>query len=772
MKIFKKASAILVVLLLVLQVFVPATAAGQTYYCSVCHENGVLGAEQHRIAPTCGEDGYIIYACNYKKDNKDCAGTITIKVNATGVHVGDGNVVDPVAPTCTEDGNVAYETCTTCDAKLDPTTGRELATIVDPATGHDYVETVTPPTCTEDGFTTYVCSVCGDTYTDDEVKAHGHSFTVDVVAKAPTCREEGYTAHKKCEFCDEIDPENPKTVIPVEDHNGKIIDHKDRTCTVDGYNIFKCEKETCPYYNGVKEVLKKLGHNNKSVAAKAATCTEDGWKAHVECQRCDYTTKVVIPALGHTMVNKGFVAPTCVKDGMTDAVVCDRCNFVHHAGEIIPATGHDLYAVTAKEPTCTATGRIAHTKCRTCNKTYAADSVSGDPAAVAVSPTLKALGHDYHEWIDQPTCTEVGYKIKTCVRPLANGGECEFTVSEEIKANGHTFEFVEKVDPKCEVEGKEAHNKCTVCQNLYAADVKESDIETLPVTDADLVIEALEHVAEPVTAVNPTYNAGGNTAGEICKLCGVGLNGTVYIDELDEAVKFYYNIAGVAGSKTAVNSGYVKVEVYFDVLADIDDLEEYNSDVLANLFAVDFAMNYDSNVFTLTHVEVAPGLFAKAEFTPFEIANAYGVVAIAQDMAKDYKVFRGTNLFATLTFQVSTDAPVGDYSFDTSFLNLVHPEDEIVDTSASEMSETIYVAGLGDANGDSIFTSADTFIVSKYIVDTNVEKEYVAEYDMNKDGKIDFIDLDLVRKAIVGNDEFLGIIVDPNQSAEIIVPEE
>ena len=36
---------------------------------------------------------------------------------------------------------------------------------------------------------------------------------------------------------------------------------------------------------------------------------------------------------------------------------------------------------------------------------------------------------------------------------------------------------------------------------------------------------------------------------------------------------------------------------------------------------------------------------------------------------------------------------------------------------------------------------------------------------MDKDGNIDFIDLDLLRKAIVGNNEYLTILVDPNEVA-------
>ena len=67
-----------------------------------------------------------------------------------------------------------------------------------------------------------------------------------------------------------------------------------------------------------------------------------------------------------------------------------------------------------------------------------------------------------------------------------------------------------------------------------------------------------------------------------------------------------------------------------------------------------------------------------------------------------------------------------------------------------------------DANGDGVFNSADSLKIGTYIKTADEDTVYVAEYDMNKDGFIDFKDLDLLRKAIVGNTEYLTITVDPN----------
>ena len=57
---------------------------------------------------------------------------------------------------------------------------------------HSYESAVTPPTCTEDGYTTYTCS-CGDSYTDDEVTAPGHSWKKGDCGAAKTCSVCGAT---------------------------------------------------------------------------------------------------------------------------------------------------------------------------------------------------------------------------------------------------------------------------------------------------------------------------------------------------------------------------------------------------------------------------------------------------------------------------------------------------------------------------------------------------------------------------------------------------
>lgn len=64
---------------------------------------------------------------------------------------------------------------------------------------HDHIASVTAPTCTENGYTVYTCP-CGDTYRDNIVAAHGHTWSEWITTKAPTTESEGSMEHE-CTVC-------------------------------------------------------------------------------------------------------------------------------------------------------------------------------------------------------------------------------------------------------------------------------------------------------------------------------------------------------------------------------------------------------------------------------------------------------------------------------------------------------------------------------------------------------------------------------------------
>ena len=116
---------------------------------------------------------------------------------------------EPVAPTCTEDGYVVY-TCV-CGSSYKVTT--------EEAPGHAIViDEAVAPTCTETGLTEGShCSVCSTVLVaQEDVPATGHTTVTDE-AVAPTCTETGLTEGSHCSVCDTVLVE--QEVVPATDHD-------------------------------------------------------------------------------------------------------------------------------------------------------------------------------------------------------------------------------------------------------------------------------------------------------------------------------------------------------------------------------------------------------------------------------------------------------------------------------------------------------------------------------------------------------------------------
>ena len=258
---------------------------------------------------TCSASGVLTYTCS--------CGSTKMEMIPKKAHT---EVTDQaVAATCTTTGLTEGKHCSVCNtviiaqetvpanghtigAEANCTNAQECTvchTKLTAALGHDYKSTVKQPTCTEAGYTTHTCSRCGDTYTDSNVAAKGHTEVTDK-AVAATCTTTGLTAGKHCSVCN--------AVITAQ------------------------------------TTVAALGHNIVSHDAKAATCTEKGYKAYEDCTRCSYTTYSEIAAKGHTLINGGTsnAHKTCMK-----------CDFVD--------TNHSYTKTTSVAATCTSMGTSKYT---------------------------------------------------------------------------------------------------------------------------------------------------------------------------------------------------------------------------------------------------------------------------------------------------------------------------------------------------------------------------------------------------------------------------
>ena len=182
--------------------------------------------EENYVAPDCTNDGskdLVVYCdvCDEELEREP----VTIPA------LGHDMITDEaVEPTCTETGLTKGAHCSRCD---EATTEQE---VID-ALGHDYETVVTAPTCTEDGYTTYTCTVCGDTYTDDETDALGHTplDTVEENYIAPTCTENGSVDYVV--YCDVCDAEISRETETIEatghadnDNDGYCDDCEENLC--------------------------------------------------------------------------------------------------------------------------------------------------------------------------------------------------------------------------------------------------------------------------------------------------------------------------------------------------------------------------------------------------------------------------------------------------------------------------------------------------------------------------------------------------------------
>lgn len=295
---------------------------------------------------------------------------------------------------------------------------------------HAYEDVVKEPTCTEGGYTTHTCSVCGDTYTDSEKDALGHSFGQWITVKEPTEAEEG-KQERTCANCGTKEEKTLPKQEHVHDYTSEVTAP---TCTEGGYTTYTC---ACgDTYTADKTAA--LGHDYETKVTQP-TCTEKGYTLHT-CTRCNISYKdTEVPALGHTWGEWITVKnPTETEVGKKERT-CDACGEKEEA--VIPKLEHQ-HAYTAKiiAPTCTEQGYTEYT-CA-CGDSYKEDYTD-------------ALGHSYVKTVVEATCTTEGYTTYTC-------SACSASYTDGyVDALGHSFEET-VTEPTCTEKGK-IEKVCTVC---------------------------------------------------------------------------------------------------------------------------------------------------------------------------------------------------------------------------------------------------------------------------------------------------------------------
>ncbi|MGN1348610.1 MAG: leucine-rich repeat domain-containing protein [Acutalibacteraceae bacterium] len=144
-----------------------------------------------------------------------------------------------------------------------------------------------------------------------------------------------------------------------------------------------------------------------------ATCSAYGFRT-LSCEYCDYKTNETIEPLGHTDTDG---------DGL-----CDICKIGLSGGQT--SCDHE-YEIDYIAPTCYDSGKIIMT-CSLCGKSS--------------QKAIEATGHNYVDFVIEPTCTSDGYTKHYCINC---GDEVRDSV---VKARGHEMRTM-TITPTCTENG-------------------------------------------------------------------------------------------------------------------------------------------------------------------------------------------------------------------------------------------------------------------------------------------------------------------------------
>ena len=278
-------------------------------YCSVCNTT----IKERTVIPATGHDVKLVGAKDSTCTSKGYSGDEVCKTCGKTIKTGHELPLaqhtpkkeEGVAATCTNDGHEGNTVCEVCgetlkEGKVIPKLGHDWSnengkcTRCGESHEHSFGEgtTIKELTCTQDEEIDYKCSKCG--YIKKEItKATGHKSET-VGAKAPTCKEDGYTGDEVCKVCHETLTKG--TTIPKTDFHewGKWTTVRKSTCTEKGEQSRKCavcgeeEIESLP--------LAKHSWDNGKVT-KAPSYTKVGVKTWTckECGRTKTTTLAKLP---------------------------------------------------------------------------------------------------------------------------------------------------------------------------------------------------------------------------------------------------------------------------------------------------------------------------------------------------------------------------------------------------------------------------------------------------------------------------------------------
>ena len=204
----------------------------------------------------------------------------------------------------------------------------------DETCAHDYKMIVKEYSCTEGGFTTYICTKCGDSFSDDYILPSGHDYQTTV--KQPACTETGCTIHT-CSRCGDRYTDNEVEALG----HDYLVDYQQETCITEGHATIKCSR--CTYSHTETIAANHRNHvNTTDVTETASTCIIHGYSAGVYCNDCKQFVigHQELPLADHTLTTINQKAAGCLNEGYTGDQYCTVCKQTIALGTATDALGH------------------------------------------------------------------------------------------------------------------------------------------------------------------------------------------------------------------------------------------------------------------------------------------------------------------------------------------------------------------------------------------------------------------------------------------------
>ena len=293
------------------------------------------------------------------------------------------------------------------------------------------------PTCTEEGYAAHrKCDGCKrNFYTNgvymaakvERIPARGHKYTVDVPAEFATCTEPGLEAWKKCSRCGELMPGERKE-LPIIDHNYMLVSAVEPTCGTPGHQAYY-------YCNGAGNCGKywtvENGTRGEETTLEAMTIQPTGnhsvtaWVGGAPCEGTDLLgwCTVCVQQITKHVEPTGHAADTWQYDAENHWKVCTNKHY--DAAGTPCGKEFDKAAHEFKNGVCVCgvaqMATICNHKDADGNYTFETCVDNGEQGDDTHTGTCSKCGgtvtaaHTYGEWSEETGSCATGYsKTRTC----------------------------------------------------------------------------------------------------------------------------------------------------------------------------------------------------------------------------------------------------------------------------------------------------------------------------------------------------------------------